>query len=260
MSLPAHGRIDCTLCYGHPVFFDSTDRCDDKGDWRITANPLAWGNPKAKIVVLGFSKGPTQAGALSSTPHDDIAYKGSRQDVGKILAHIGLIPKQTNRQALKHVVDRLIADRSGQFSFGSLIRCTVERYDRNCGVWKGSGGGMLDKFVATNFGKEVATNCATRFLANLPAEVRLVVMFGLGTNGNYVREARKVIQRARPGDWKTINEVSYTDGKITFVHVEHFKSQGNLIPRWLGETPHERSRLGVLAREAVQAALSLRRD
>jgi len=91
--LPNHGRVDCTLCHaGQPIVFDRTRRTE--GDWRITANPFAWGNSNAEVVVLGFSKGPTQAGALASTPHDQIAYKGSRLRVGKILAHVGLIPKQ----------------------------------------------------------------------------------------------------------------------------------------------------------------------
>jgi hypothetical protein len=252
--LPTTGRVSCALCHkGQPIIFDRTQRTE--GDWRITANPLAWGNSNAEIVVLGFSKGPTQAGALDKTPHNEIAYKGSRKAVGKILAHVGLIPK-ADPDTLKRTADRLVEDKAGRFHFGSLIRCTVERYDHKERVWKGSGGGMLDKFVATPFGQEVAGNCSTHFLAELPPETRLVVMFGLGSKGNYVKEARKLIQRARPGKWQTINEVAYTDGKVTFVHVEHFASQGALIPNWLGENPSDRSRLGIMAREAVQLALA----
>lgn len=59
--LPNHGRVSCSLCYGDSSpKFDETKRAE--GDWRITANPLAWGNPQAEVVLLGFSKGPTQAG------------------------------------------------------------------------------------------------------------------------------------------------------------------------------------------------------
>ena len=82
-QLPAHGRISCTKCFDGHVEFDISKRSD--GDWRVTANPLAWGNQEPEIVVLGFSKGPTQAGALARTPHNAIAYKGSRTNVGKIL-------------------------------------------------------------------------------------------------------------------------------------------------------------------------------
>jgi hypothetical protein len=255
-SLPSHGRIDCTLCYrGKPVKFDHTRRT--VGDWRITANPLAWGNPNAEIVILGFSKGPTQAGALATVDHDDIAARGRRLQVGKIIAHIGLI--STGRPAsLKAAVGRLIADRKGRFHFGSLVRCTVERFDRNDQCWKGSGGGMLDKFVDAAFGREVTGNCAIRFLSGLPDATRLVVMFGLGSRGKYVREARRLFELARPGVWRDVNEVAYSDGTITTVHVEHFASQGALIPNWLGINPNERSRLGLLARDAVAGALNLR--
>ncbi|MWP40334.1 hypothetical protein GQY15_22615 [Rhodobacter sphaeroides] len=222
----------------------------------MTANPLAWGNSEPEIVVLGFSKGPTQAGALATTPHDQIAYKGSRTAVGKILAHVGVLDRPADGN-LGRAVDKLIADPRGRFHFGSMVRCTVERYDDQRKAWLGSGGGMLDKFVATPFGQEVAGNCTMAFLAELPASTKLVIMFGLGTKMNYVREARKLIAGARPGIWRTVNDVAYTDGRVTIVHVEHFASQGALIPNWLGENKHHRSKLGTMAREAVRMALAV---
>ena len=38
-------------------------------------------------------------------------------------------------------MDRLIADRSGRLAFGSLVRCTVERWDEAKATWPGTGGG-----------------------------------------------------------------------------------------------------------------------
>ncbi len=94
---------------------------------------------------------------------------------------------------------------------------------------------MLDKFVATDFGREVANQCALRFLSGLPETTRLIVMFGLGAKGGYVQAARRLIETARRGSWRWVNKVAYTDGRVTVVHVEHFASQGALIPNWLGE-------------------------
>ena len=251
--LPSHGRVECVRCFAHErtTDFDRTRRTADDQKWRITSNPLAWGNTEPEIVVLGFSKGPTQAGALSSVQHDRIAYKGSRTAVGKILAHIGLVRPPENGD-FKGMVDKLISDRTGRFHFGSLVRCTVERYDENTNTWKGSGGGMLDKFVGSRFGSEIATNCSSKYLGHLPTKTKLVVMFGLGTKLNYVNASQKLMEIARPGNWSKINEVAYSDGKVTFVHVEHFASQGALLPNWLGVTDHPRSRYGRLAYEAVQ--------
>ncbi len=249
--LPTHGRVACVLCHkGQVQSFDRTVTIE--GDWRITANPLAWGNAFPEVVVLGFSKGPTQAGSLASTPHDAIAFKGGRLALGKILSYVGLLPPETDI-SLKQSVDRIIADRNGRFHFGSLIRCTVEQQIR--GTWTGTGGGMLDKFVRTSFGAEVAGRCAATFLGNLPQSTRIVVMLGMGARGNYVNEARKLFAAARPGKWEAINEVSYSDGEITVVHVEHFKSQGALIPNWLSGNGHPRGKLGLAAKAAIFDAL-----
>jgi len=102
----------------------------------------------------------------------------------------------------------------------------------------------------------VAKQCVTAYLGELPPNTRLVVMFGLGTKLNYVRDLFKLFETSIAGNWQWINEVAYTDGKTTFVHVEHFASQGALIPNWLGEKEHERSRLGQMAKSAVSSAFA----
>ncbi len=110
--LPSHGRVNCTRCFGDGarVELDRTRRTADDGKWWITANPLAWGNDQSEIVVLGFSKGPTQAGALANTAHDQIAYKGSRTVVGKIVSHVGELPRPADG-GYGRALDLLIADR-----------------------------------------------------------------------------------------------------------------------------------------------------
>ncbi len=120
---------------------------------------------------------------------------------------------------------------------------------------RGGSASQIDQFMATPFGQQISTRCATRFLRELPAETKLIIMFGLGTRLSYVETARRAIEMARPGHWRTINEVAYTDDKITVVHVEHFASQGANIPNWLGQNQNPRVRLGLLARNAVEKAL-----
>ena len=252
-SLPTHGRVDCTMCFRDTV--PQFDHSYAEGDgWRIKSNPLSWGNDRPEVVVLGFSKGPTQSGALAQAHHDHIAYKGSRTNVGKILRHVGLLPGE-HPAGLSAEVDALISNPSGRFHFASLIRCTVERLDPKSRTWKGSGGGMLDRFIATEFGRRIASNCTTRFLSGLPETVKLIVMFGMGTKLNYVRTCYDLIKSARPGPWRWINDVAYSDGKVTVVHVEHFAAQGRLIPEWLGERSGDRVRYGNMARSAIDAVL-----
>ena len=250
-SLPCAGRIACSRCHpGGEVLFDQTRRTE--GDWRITANPLAWGNPQAEIVVLGFSKGPTQAGALARSAHDDIAFRGKRDRVGKIFAHLGLIP-DGDTIFLRRYVDQLIADQGGRFHFGSLIRCTVERHDKS--KWIGSRN-MLAHFLETAFGREIASNCAAHFLGKTPPQTRVVLLFGMGPKQTYVKLVSNLIRARIPGAWREINDVAYSNGLVTFVHVEHFAVQGPHLKNWLGINDHPRARLGLLAREAVQQALA----
>jgi hypothetical protein len=118
---------------------------------------------------------------------------------------------------------------------------------------------MIDEFMAHEFGMRISSACARRFLGTLPSRTKLVVMFGLGAKLSYVATARKAIEAARPGNWRTVNEVAYTGGRVTVVHVEHFASQGANIPNWLGVNDHPRSRLGLLARDAVLLGLLPRR-
>lgn len=251
-SLPAHGRISCSICHSSRFSFDETRTLSADQTWRITANPLAWGNAEPEVLVLGFSKGPSQAGELQRLPHNEIPYRKGRKQVGKILAHVGLLPP-TDPEELKDLVDQAIANTQGRFGWGSLVRCTVERFDGK--TWVGSGG-MIDEFMKHEFGKRISHACATRFLSVLPYRTRLVIMFGLGAKGSYVSAARRAIESARPGTWRTVNEVAYTDGQITVVHVEHFASQGANIPNWLGQNNHPRSKLGLMAREAVSFGLA----
>lgn len=266
-SLPDHGRIACSDCFGDaPVEFDKTRTGHD--GWRITNNPCSWGSATPEIMVLGFSKGPTQAGALADIQHDLIAARGARPQVCKILHALGLIEATQD-------MDALISNRNGRFAFGSLVRCTVEAWSAratkgNDGEWTagwvGTGGDMLGGFLADPWGRTVVHHCATRFLGRLPPSVKLVVLFGFGKNGRYVDQAEQVIRAVRgSAGWRRLNEVAYTDGKVTFVHVEHFRAQGRLLPDWLGHNRKDgsppspkRTRWRVAAIQAAQLALQPR--
>ena len=252
-SLPCHGRIDCALCHSRVPVFNRTSTIAADGNWRLTANPMAWGNPHPEVLILGFSKGPNQIQDIETRSHNDIAFRKGRANVGKILAHVGLIPSGTNDD-LRKAVDQAIADENGRFGWGSLIRCTVERHEPKKSKWVATSK-MIDPFLNSQFGSDIASRCATRFLRDLPGETRLIVMFGLGTKLGYVSSAQAAIERARPGRWRSINDVAYSDGLITVVHVEHFKAQGSLIPDWLGEKEKPRATYGKQAKAAVKEAL-----
>lgn len=248
-SLPRHGRVACSKCHeGEPCVFDRT--VTERDGWRIKSNPMAWGSERPVVVVLGFSKGPSQSGSLAATPHDTVPFRGGRTQLSRILHHVGLLRAPDAR-----LLDAAITDRSGLYHFGSLVRCTVERWDGRKGKWTATGGGMLDRFVATRFGHDVATTCSSEFLGHLPGSVRVVVMLGLGTDLGYVAACRTLWERTRPGAWRSMNDIAYTDGAVTVVHTEHFRSQERLLPDWLSGQEEGRGRYGLMARRAVALGL-----
>jgi hypothetical protein len=245
-SLPNHGRINCNRCFksSDKIVFNKT--CRTEGEWRITANPFAWGNSDPEVIVLGFSKGPTQTAQIDKVSDDDVAFKSQHTNMSKMLAHIGLIPA-----ADASIVTDAIKDTAGLIHFGSFVRCAVEFFDMKKSVWRGTDGGIIDKFFTSNFGAEVTLNCMDQYLSTVPSRSKLIVMFGMGTKLAYVKDCFKVYERARGGSWVWLNDIAYTDGKITVVHVEHFASLGSLIPDWIGQNENKRASYGLMARNAV---------
>ena len=77
---------------------------------------------------------------------------------------MGLL-RAADPEELRGLVDQAIANTQGRFGWGSLVRCTVERFDGK--TWVGSGG-MIDEFMKHEFGKRISRACATKFLRNLP--------------------------------------------------------------------------------------------
>lgn len=254
-KLPKHGCINCNKCFdGQEVDFNKTVLQQD--GWRITNNPMAWGGQEPEIIVLGFSKGPTQSSAIGGV-FEDIPFKSHRSKIGKIFARIGLINHQKTNKDYSRLVGDLISNKGGRFHFGSLFKCSVEKYDAHKNTWISSGTGML-KFPSSKIGQEVAENCMSTYLGILPKKTKLIVMFGLGSKNKYVDECFSLFQKNRPGHWERINEVAYADGQVTVVHVDHFAVQGAHLPNWLGVNDHPRSELGRLAAEAVELTLSKR--
>jgi hypothetical protein len=131
------------------------------------------------------------------------------------------------------------------------VRCTAERFDEKTNKWVATSGNMLSGFLDSDMGGEVSRACITQHLSSLSPHTKLIIMLGMGSKGSYVRLCRKAYSDALGGAWRSVNEVAYTNGLFTVVHTEHFKAQGHLLPDWLGETRHERERLGLLAQQAV---------
>lgn len=251
-QLPQHGRIACSTCFGGDATWGVTSL--ERDGWRLTNNPMAWGGQKPRVLVLGFSKGGNQNDDILNRPHDDVAFRGGRREVTRILSTLGLVPEW-------RTVDELIADKHSEIAFGSLVRCSVSKLDRRSGTWVMSGRDIMGSCLKDGAVGEVVSNCVAQFLAVTPPSLKLVVMFG--NDANYVEGCFRAIAKHRPG-LERINAVAYSDEALTFVHTIHFKAQGSFVPNWAEGEPGRSSRpetdqplKRLMALEAVRPILPL---
>jgi len=224
--LPAHGRISCGYCFPGGKAEWGRSSAESAG-WRLDNNPMAWGSRNPKILVLGFSKGPRQSDDLVTRRHEDIAFAGGRKNLQMILAALGIMPKGIT-------VDQLIANPNGDYAFGSLIRCSVSKFDDNRGVWLKTGKEITSSCLRDPASAIVAQQCAKRFLSHLPPRLRLVIM--LGNDIRYIEGCRSTIMNVRAGT-REFNSVAYRDSQVMFVHAVHFAAQGAIVPDWCTGIP-----------------------
>lgn len=234
--LPAHGVIGCRSCY--PNDSNKYEFCNSDGSkWKIEQPNATWGSQTPEVVVLGFSRGGNQS--KLGLPFDEIAFKGMRTQLGRILGALDLL-KSVDLDSRIRASEQFLA-------FGSLVRCSVSQWDDKAESYSKSGNSILQKFAKGDATQRVAEQCAKNYLADLPPDTRLVVM--LGNEEKYINFCHELVTRAR-GEARWVNPMAYDSNGVRFVHVIHAKAQGRLIPDWLAAESSQVSK-----REAATAAV-----
>lgn len=192
VQLPVHGPIVCARC------FQANQSEKDLGAWHVVNDPGAWGSSNPAILILGFSKGATQAGIYKTGRFDDVAFGGrSRGNLTAILRRVHLLRPDERVDEKIHVGEK-------DFAFGSLVRCSLSRKSSNDNSYKSSGALIVKSFQEV---PQILATCAAAFLRPLPERTRLIVM--LGVDERYIRECKKFMQRLYPEGFREINAVSY---------------------------------------------------
>jgi hypothetical protein len=215
-AFPKHGRLACRRCFA--------DDCDTQilSKWQIVNDPGAWGSANPEIVVLGFSKGFTQANAYRSGRFEDIPFKDMRPRLTEALIAIGVL-KSTEKVGEKMVASEL------RFAFGSLVRCSLSRMNQKTGRLECTGQVMPKAFVEEVSG--IVRRCAETFLVNLPPSARLVLM--LGTTDSYIRGCKSLIKSIYGKDYTELNEVGYRTGRLCWAHISHPSPLNGHHGNWL---------------------------
>lgn len=215
--LPPQGPIACRKCYDN-VPGDLLET----GRWRAVNDPGAWGSPTPRVLVLGFSKGFTQADAYKSGPFADVPFRRMRSRLAQALCVLGL---DDGRVA----IDDRFSPGEQEFGFGSLVRCSLSRLNAKTGKRECTGAVMPLAFREEI--RDVVKRCATTFLRELPESVEVVVM--LGTTDSYVDGCRSLIKSLHPITFREINNSAYRTGPITWVHIAHPSGMNGHFDPWI---------------------------
>ena len=215
-SLPAHGRIACRKC------FTTDGDVKEVGLWQAVNDPSAWGATEPKVLVLGFSKGFTQATASLGGNFEAIPFKGMRPRLTSALRRIGMLSES-------ETVETKFSAGETDFAFGSLVRCSLSRLNAKTGKRACTGDIMPRAFVEPV--QEVVRRCGDTFLSKLPASVRVVVM--LGTGDAYMSGCRSLIQSIYGAGFRGINDVAYQTPGVIWVHITHPSGMNGYFNPWI---------------------------
>lgn len=221
-TFPKHGQIACKAC-----FKDKTAHEMDIGDWHVVNDPGAWGASKPRVIVLGFSKGFTQAHAFKDGRFEDVPFKKIRGRLDAALRRVGLINASNPNPG--RTPDERFESSEQDFAFGSLVRCSLSRLNRKTGRYECSGSVMTQAFREPV--KTVVKTCATRFLGELPHSAKTVVLLGTGTS--YVKACKALIRSIHPTSFQDINPVSYSAAGVTWLHITHPSGMNGTFNEWL---------------------------
>ena len=234
-TLPSHGRIACRRC------FASDEQSQTVGKWRMVNDPAAWGSANPTVLLLGFSKGFTQADAFRTRRFEDVPFKDMRTRLTEELQLLGIIGKS-------ETVDQKMVSTEIEIGFGSFVRCSLSRINT-----KGKlvcSGEVMPKAFSEEIMVHVET-CARTYLARLPATVKLVLL--LGTTDTYMKGCRSIIQSLYGDGFAQINDVSYRTGDIVWVHVSHASRMNGHHSTWMsGDSSTKPGQKRNLAMDAIR--------
>jgi hypothetical protein len=236
-QFPGHGRIACRKCYS------GQSDTEVVGRWQMVNDPGAWGSSNPKVLILGFSKGFTQASAYKFGRFEDVPFKDMRHRLIEELRVLGIIgPAET--------VDEKMVAGEKHLAFGSLVRCSLSRM---------SDKGTLEctsQVMPKAFTEDISANlrrCAETYLSKLPETLRLVLM--LGTTDSYIEGCRNVVRSIHRAEFSDINPVSYRTGRVIWTHISHPSGLNGHHPKWMsGDITTKSGRKFHWAMDAIRQA------
>ncbi|MBW3243546.1 hypothetical protein KUV57_12810 [Epibacterium sp. DP7N7-1] len=213
MPEACHGPMTCRVCWKSS---EGTEKDLHDGKWRLVNDPGYWGAPDPEVLVLGMTKGTTQAQEMSEAfqngTFDTVAFGGFRQRLLEALQIVGMM------QGVQDISPYLTAA-SLDWGFASIVRCSLTARDQN-GSYRGNSGPVI-RGMRSPEGAQIMSACVKEHLTRLGSRNRLVVL--LGNDENYFRAIKQAMLSAfgsydpLPGAGNT----AFRAGGRLFVHIGH---------------------------------------
>ncbi len=211
---PKHGPISCRACWPANSFDRVITTSDER--FRVVNDPGSWGAENPEVLVLGISKGFTQANEFASGDFDAVPFKNCRGRLGLILSAAGLTDAGAS-------IDRMMSSHEERFAWGSLVRCSLSGRRSKSDDFGAGTPDVLPAFKHPE-AREFLRGCMRRFLARLPDRTRTVVL--LGNAEQYIATVADELRELYQARYERVNEVAHRTGHVVWVHVAH-PSPGN---------------------------------
>lgn len=238
-TFPSHGPITCRCC-----FVGTEADSQMRGKWKVVNDPGAWGSGDPEIVLLGFSKGFTQADAYRTRPFDDVPFRDMRARLTAALQAVHILEQN-------ETVDEKMRASERRIAFGSLVRCSLSRLNDKSGRMECTG-----QVMPKAFSEEVAPvvrRCAETYLRGLPSRTKLVLM--LGTTDEYIRCCKQLIKSLYGDQFRDVNEVGYRTDQVHWVHISHPSRSNGHHSDWVSGTPDTKTgNKRLLAEKVIQSS------
>lgn len=242
VGLPSHGPIHCRKCWGGT---SENILTTPDGRFRVVNDPGAWGSSDPEVLVLGISKGFTQAREFARGEFDSVPFKNCRQRLKAILVSVGLMNAGTN-------IDAAMTAAESRYAWGSVVRCSLSGWNASKGAFGAGTPQVLPAFKHQD-ARRFLDGCTRRFLAELPRRTKVVCL--LGNDDRYIETLAAVLNGMHKGQYQRVNPVVHRVGGTLWVHVAHPSPGNGYFSAFLNDPASSgQGRKRHLAQTAIQAS------
>lgn len=239
-TLPSHGPIACRQCWPTTVTGSVFETSEKR--FRVVNDPGAWGAAEPEVLILGISKGLTQAGEFAKGDFDAVAFKNCRDRLQAILVLMGVMDGRDD-------IDQRMSRQESRLAWGSVVRCSLTGWNKSAQRYSAGTPDVLPAFKHAE-ARRFLEGCTSRFLSALPKSVKVVIL--LGNDDRYIDAIGTRLLAMDTERYRRTCAVSHTALGTSWVHVAHPSPGNGHFSQFISGSPDTgQGEKRVLAQEAL---------